>query len=149
MVFHSNLKKDAAPVKGNLGRNLGQTKFGTDIFSFTERFLLMAYQYDRNKKLEPADAVATKTGVCGDTVTIYLGVEGEKISVLTYELNGCIPTNACCNSLAEMSVGWKIDLCWKITHEDIINDLKTLPEDHLHCAELVVGTFYLALSQLC
>ena len=61
----------------------------------SERFLLMAYQYDRNKKLEPADAVATKTGVCGDTVTIYLGGEGEKLSVLTYELNGCIHTNAC------------------------------------------------------
>lgn len=110
------------------------------------RFLLMAYQYGRNKKLESPDGVATKTGVCGDTITIYIVIENDRLTGLTYELSGCIHTNACCNALAEMVLGQRIDYAWKITPEDIINDLQTLPEDHYHCAELAVGTFYLSLS---
>jgi len=114
----------------------------------SERFLLMAYQYDRNQKLEAPDGVASKTGVCGDSVTIYIAFSGDRLDELTYELEGCLHTNACCNSLAEMTVGQTLEHCWKITPEDLVDDLKTLPEDHLHCAELVVGTFYLALSQI-
>lgn len=108
----------------------------------------MAYQYDRNQKLEAPDGVASKTGVCGDSVTIYIAFSGDRLDELTYELEGCLHTNACCNSLAEMTVGQTLEHCWKITPEDLVDDLKTLPEDHLHCAELVVGTFYLALSQI-
>jgi len=114
----------------------------------SERFLLMAYQYERNRKLEMPDGQAVKTGVCGDSVTIYIAFSGERLDDLTYELQGCLYTNACCNSLAEMAVGQLLDNCWKITPEDLIDDLKTLPEDHYHCAELVVGTFYLALRQI-
>jgi len=114
----------------------------------SERFLLMAYQYERNRKLEMPDGIATKTGVCGDSVTIYIAFSGDRLDELTYELQGCLHTNACCNSLAVMVVGQPLDSCWKITPEDLIADLKTLPEDHYHCAELVVGTFYLALRQI-
>ena len=112
----------------------------------SERFLLMAYQYDRNKKLESPDGVASRTGVCGDTITMYIAVADNRLTGLTYELSGCIHTNACCNALAEMVLGQTIDRCWKIVPEDIINDLQTLPEDHYHCAELAAGTFFLALS---
>jgi len=114
----------------------------------SERFLLMAYQYERNRKLEMPDGIATKTGVCGDSVTIYIAFSDDRLDELTYELQGCLHTNACCNSLAVMAVGQPLDRCWKITPEDLIADLKTLPEDHYHCAELVVGTFYLALRQI-
>lgn len=114
----------------------------------SERFLLMAYQYDRNRKPDSADGMASKTGVCGDTITIYVGVDGDRLSDFSYQLDGCIHTNACCNSLAEMTIGEEIDTCWKIIPEDIINDLQTLPDDHYHCAELAVGAFFLALCQL-
>jgi len=35
---------------------------------------------------------------------------------------------------------------WDISPQDIIEFLETLPVDHHHCADLTVGTFYLALA---
>ena len=39
-----------------------------------------------------------------------------------------------------------MDEAWEITPETVANFLETLPADHYHCAELAVGTLYLALS---
>jgi len=123
----------------------------TDNFNFwqdhSERFLLMAYFYERNRRMTDPDGMASKTGVCGDSVTIYLQVKNGGISDFSYELQGCLHTNACCNALAEMVAGQPLEKCWQFTPEDVINDLQTLPPDHFHCAELAVGTLYLALSK--
>ena len=40
----------------------------------------------------------------------------------------------------------KLKDAWKITAEDVISYLKTLPEESFHCAELAVGALYLALT---
>jgi nitrogen fixation NifU-like protein len=121
-----------------------------DTFDFwqdhSERFLIMAYLHERNKEMAEPAGVASKTGDCGDTITIYLQIADNTIKEFSYQLQGCLNTNACCNALAEMVEGQPLDKCWQITPEDLINDLQTLPEDHFHCAELAVGTFYLALS---
>ncbi len=113
----------------------------------SERFLLMAYLYERQKVMEHPSCMASKTGTCGDSITIYLAINQKIITDFSYELQGCIHTNACCNALAEMSKGKTIDQCWEITPDTIISFLETLPKDHFHCAELAVGTFYLALSR--
>ena len=39
-----------------------------------------------------------------------------------------------------------LDTAWEVTPEQVSDFLESLPDDHFHCAELVVGTFYLALS---
>lgn len=113
----------------------------------SERFLLMAYLYERNIKMADPDGMASKTGVCGDSVTVYLKVKNGIVHQFSYELQGCLHTNACCNVLAEMIEGQSLEKCWQVSPEDVINDLQTLPEDHFHCAELAVGTLYLALRQ--
>ncbi len=123
-----------------------------DDFNFwqdhSERFLVMANLYDRRKEMADADSRATKTGDCGDTVTLYLKInEQDIIKEVSFVLDGCMHTNACCNSLAEMIEGQPVARCWDVRPEDIIQDLETLPQDHYHCAELAVGTMYLAVSQ--
>jgi nitrogen fixation NifU-like protein len=42
--------------------------------------------------------------------------------------------------------GNTIENAWNILPDHVINFLQTLPEDHYHCAELSLGSFYLALS---
>ncbi|WP_457576057.1 iron-sulfur cluster assembly scaffold protein [Desulfomarina sp.] len=112
----------------------------------SETFLTMAYLWDRRKPLENPDGYGRKTGDCGDTVTIYLAIDRDTITSLNFELEGCIHTNACCNGLAVLVEGKKVEDCWDIKPENIIDFLQTLPEDHYHCAELTVGAFYLALA---
>jgi len=122
----------------------------SDDFDFwqdhSEEFLVNAYLYERRQRMKNPDGTASKTGDCGDTVTVYISVDFGRVDRLTFELDGCMNTNACCNCLAEMVEGKAVDTCWDISPQSIIEYLKTLPEDHHHCAELAVGTFYLALA---
>ncbi len=112
----------------------------------SETFLIMANLWDKRKAIDHPDGYGRKTGDCGDTVSIYLNLIDGIISAVHFELDGCINTNACCNTLAHLVKGKNADECWQITPDDIINTLETLPADHYHCAELTVGTFYLALA---
>lgn len=122
----------------------------TDSFDFwndhTTEYLGMAYMWDRRKKLDNPDGVGKKTGTCGDTITMYLEVKDGIVRQLCFELDGCINTNACSNVVATMVENNPVAGGWDITPEQVIEYLGTLPEDHYHCAELAVGTFYLALA---
>ena len=112
----------------------------------SDTYLTMAYLWDRRQAMITADGCGRKTGDCGDTITIYLALKDGILNEVNFELEGCINTNACCNALAVLVEGKKVEKCWDITPSDIIDMLETLPLDHLHCAELTVGTFYLALA---
>jgi nitrogen fixation NifU-like protein len=48
--------------------------------------------------------------------------------------------------VAHLSEGRELKAAWEIIPEDVIDFLETLPPGNTHCAELAVGTFYLALS---
>lgn len=112
----------------------------------SDTFLTMAYLWERRRVMENPDGYGKKTGDCGDTITMYLSVNNGVIDELNFELDGCLNTNACSNGLAMLIEGRKIEHCWEVTSKDLITYLDTLPEDHHHCAELAVGTFYLALA---
>jgi nitrogen fixation NifU-like protein len=110
------------------------------------RFLEMAYKADRRERLENPDGFGTRTGDCGDTVSFYLIIEDGLIKSVSFQLNGCLNTAACANTVGELVEGKTLEDAWKITPEDVIEYLETLPADHTHCAELAVGAFYLALA---
>ena len=109
-------------------------------------YLGMAYMWDRRKVLDNPDGIGQKTGDCGDSITMYLQVEDSVVKQLCFELDGCINTNACCNVVASMVENNPVAKGWKITPAMVIEFLGTLPDDHHHCAELAVGTFYLTLA---
>jgi nitrogen fixation NifU-like protein len=112
----------------------------------SERFLVMANLWDRRMALAKPDGLGKKTGDCGDTITMYLAVNEGVVERLTFELEGCINTNACSNAVAVLVEGKTVEQAWNITPNDVIDFLETLPADHHHCAELTVGTLYLALA---
>lgn len=110
------------------------------------RYLEMALGSDRRARVETADGYGKRTGACGDTVELYLQIRQETIQHVSFLSNGCINTTACCNTVARLAEGKSVAEAWGLTPEDVINYLETLPEDHVHCAELSVGALYLALS---
>jgi nitrogen fixation NifU-like protein len=109
-------------------------------------YLEMALRSDRRALIKKPDGYGKRTGDCGDTVEFYLQVRQETIQYLSFLTNGCINTTACCNAVAHLVEGRSVEEAWDITPEDVIAYLETLPADHVHCAELSVGAFYLALS---
>lgn len=109
-------------------------------------FLEMAFRNDRRERLDKPDGYGKKVGDCGDTVEFFITLDGETISSLSYDINGCLNTNACCNAVVSLIDGKSVDEAWEVTPEQVADTLQSLPHDHFHCAELVVGTLYLALA---
>lgn len=114
----------------------------------SRNFLEMAFRTDRHQRLEHADGFGERTGVCGDTVAMYIRMNRDRIGSVAFVIQGCIHTNACANTVAELAEDKTVAEAWNVEVEDVIAFLETLPEDHHHCAELAVGAFYLALSDL-
>ena len=109
-------------------------------------YLEMAYRNDRREKIERPDGYGKRTGQCGDTVEIFLSIHRGRIQSVSFLTTGCMNTNACANTVAELAEGRRAEDAWEITAEDVIAYLETLPPQNTHCAELAVGALYLALT---
>ena len=108
-------------------------------------YLEMAFRNDRCEIVKHPDGYGKRTGDCGDTVEMYLCVRDDRIQSVSFETNGCLSTNACANTVAELIEGKDVGSAWELTPEDVMKYLETLPQENTHCAELAVGAFYLAL----
>ena len=109
-------------------------------------FLEMAHLTDHCERIRQPDGYGTRTGECGDRVEFFIMVNQGRLETVSFDVNGCIHTTACCNTVVRLAVGCSLEKAWDITPDRVADYLETLPEDHLHCAELAVGGFYLALS---
>ena len=111
------------------------------------KYLEMAFRSDKRGRMENPDGYGKKTGACGDTVEMFIEVDGNIIRSVLYDIDGCLNTNACANAVVFMSEGRKVENAWEeITPESVIEYLQTLPPEDAHCAELSVGALYLSLS---
>lgn len=109
-------------------------------------FLEMAFRTDHRERFAKPDGYGKKTGDCGDTVEVFLKLDGDTVAAMAYDVNGCLNTNACCNAVVALVENKAMAAAWEVTPEQVAERLETLPPDHFHCAELVVGTLYLALA---
>lgn len=112
----------------------------------SDKYLEMAFRVDRREAVTNPDAYGKKTGDCGDMVEFFLSVTNDIIEAVSFNLDGCMNTNAAANTVAEMIEGKTIDEAWEVKPEDVIDYLETMPEENYHCAELAVGALYLALA---
>ncbi|MFO8082726.1 MAG: iron-sulfur cluster assembly scaffold protein [Desulfobacterales bacterium] len=112
----------------------------------SEKFLQMALRGDYRERIEHPDAYGRRTGDCGDTVEFFLMIEHGIIKSVTFDIHGCINTNACANAVVELAKEKSLEEAWKIKPDHIEAFLETLPPGHKHCAELAAGAFYLALA---
>jgi nitrogen fixation NifU-like protein len=112
----------------------------------SERFIEMASRTNRLGVLQKPDGYGKRVGDCGDTIELYLSVRGGRIAMITFQIQGCLNTNACANTLAYLVEGRSVADSWQVTPENVTDFLESLPPDHAHCAELVVGAFYHALN---
>lgn len=109
-------------------------------------FLEMAFGHKNRERLSNPDGHGKNTGDCGDTVEIFLMMEDETVSYASFDVDGCLNTAACANTVVNMVIGRNPAEAWEVTPEQVISFLQTLPDESEHCAELAVGALYLALS---
>ena len=99
------------------------------------------FSHPRNEgiMMEP-DGSGHALGLCGDTMEIYLRLDGERIVKAAFITDGCGVTVACGSMLTQMVEGLSLEEAAAVTPEALTQALDSLPEDHAHCAVLAVNT---------
>jgi nitrogen fixation NifU-like protein len=86
------------------------------------------------------DCAVQYRGSCGDAITYYLRLQGDRIRQIRFTTTGCDATYAAANMLASMVRGLSLQEAEKVTPEDLLEALDGLPPKHIHCATLSVVT---------
>lgn len=92
------------------------------------------------------DGYACVTGVCGDTMQIFLKFENDRVKEASFQADGCGSSIVCGSYAAEMSLGKNPDELLEITGEAILKELERLPKEDEHCAHLAAETLQEALN---
>jgi len=133
------------PGLSGLGINMNEK-----VFDFWQdhslNYLEMAFRQGRRERMPAPDGYGKRIGKCGDTVEMFLCIKSGRIQTVSFATDGCINTNACANTVSRLSEGKTTEDAREITPQRVIDFLETLSEENYHCAELTVGTFYVALS---
>jgi nitrogen fixation NifU-like protein len=112
---------------------------------YSANYMKMAFCFEKRERLKDPGGYGRNTGECGDTVEIFLSIRKRRIYAVSFDTDGCINTNACCNAVAYLAEGKSVEE-WGIRPENVIEYLETLQPENYHCADLAVGALYLALS---
>jgi nitrogen fixation NifU-like protein len=106
------------------------------------------FMHPRNAgPMEDADCVQTMSGICGDTIGIYVSLNGGTVRRISFVTDGCGPTIACSSAVTCMAEGRPVDEAKKITGKDVIEFLGGLPVENTHCADLAANTLRGALEK--
>jgi nitrogen fixation NifU-like protein len=92
------------------------------------------------------DGYGSVLGPCGDTMDIYLRLDGQRIVKAAFMTDGCGATIACGSMLTQLVEGRSLEEAAAITPEDLTAALDGLPEEHTHCALLAVNTLREAIA---
>jgi nitrogen fixation NifU-like protein len=88
--------------------------------------------------IEGAEAAESHTGLCGDSMRVYLKIEKGLIIDAKFQAVGCAGAFASGSALTEMVKGKTLRVAERITEQDVSRDLGKLPGPKLHCVRLAV-----------
>ncbi len=110
-----------------------------------------AREYDEKRinvgKIKNPDAYFRFTGVCGDTMEIYLKIKSGVIIDAKFQTTGCTAARVSGSTLTKMIKGRRLKEAEKIRAETIIEHLGGLPPLKIHCACLAKTTLEKAIEQ--
>jgi nitrogen fixation NifU-like protein len=98
-------------------------------------------------EMENADAEGTVGNpVCGDMMTMYIKVNGDKIEDVKFKTFGCGAAIATSSMTTELAKGKTLDEAMNITREDVAEALDGLPPVKMHCSNLAADALHEAIK---
>jgi len=96
--------------------------------------------------MKDADAFGRITGPCGDTMEIWLKVNGGVVITASFATDGCAATISTGSMVTELVKGKTIGEVLRVSQQDILGALDGLPEENRHCALLAADTLKRAVK---
>jgi nitrogen fixation NifU-like protein len=97
-------------------------------------------------RMSDADSHACVTGVCGDTIEIYLKFGNGRVAKASYFTDGCASSGICGSFAAELTIGKIPDELTDINGEAVLKAIGRLPQEDRHCADLAATAVQEALN---
>jgi len=97
-------------------------------------------------EIDDADGFARITGPCGDTMSMWLKIEGDRIVNTGFTTNGCTTLLASASMATIIAKGSRIADALKVRQQEILDALGGLPEESRHCALLAANTLKAAIE---
>ncbi len=98
------------------------------------------------RRMDEPDTFGVVCGECGDSIEMYLRLDGESIREAAFVTDGQEAIIACGSQLTRMVEGLTLDAASGITAEELIAALGGLPGPKHHCARLTVNALQEALA---
>lgn len=94
-----------------------------------------------------ADGVGTVGNpVCGDLMTIYIKVNGNRIEDIKFKTFGCGAAIATSSMTTELAKGKTLDEAMKISRSEVADALEGLPPVKMHCSNLAADALHAAIE---
>lgn len=97
--------------------------------------------------LAEADQVSELTGPCGDTMKIWLKLEGDVIGEAKIQVLGCPGAISSACAMTQLIKGRTLDQAMELKDVDIVQEIVDLPDTKAHCVRLSVKTLQKAIGE--
>lgn len=98
-------------------------------------------------ELEDADGIGrVGNPTCGDLMTIYIKVDNDVITDISFKTFGCAAAIATSSMITEIAKGKKLDDAEKINRNDVASELDGLPPVKMHCSNLAADALKAAIE---
>ena len=84
--------------------------------------------------------------VCGDMMSVYIKVEGDRIADIKFKTFGCGAAIAVSSMITELAKGKTLEEAMKIKNSDVAKALGGLPPNKLHCSNLGADALHAAIK---
>lgn len=119
----------------------------TDFSIFSDKTIEHFMQPQNVGYMEDADAVGISGEPgCGDSLAIFIKVQDNVISEISFLVFGCVAAVASSSMTTELAKGKTLEEATKITDADIVAALDGLPEHKLHCSVLGASALQNAIA---
>jgi len=99
--------------------------------------------------LEKFDAMATLTGECGDSISVFLKMDKDKnvVGEASYTTNGCASSSICGSFAVELAIGRMPEEILDLSAADILDAVGRFPREEEHCAHLAITAVKEAINR--
>ena len=83
---------------------------------------------------------------CGDLMTIYIKVRGNRLEDIKFKTFGCGAAVATSSMVTEIAKGKTLEEAMKITRANVADSLGGLPPVKMHCSNLAADALHAAIE---